>query len=342
MKSAYRTTATYRSIPAYLAAAALVAVCIAVIGPTRAFACDPCGMHASVQVPGLMNAMRTTGLQPGAWTVSTQEQLSTFNTTGENDLRTTESELELIRTLSVTQLSLGYNLSSQLAFQINVPFIVRSYDHFERYRMVRDSESGLGDVSLLSTFSPYSFTDVDSRLFIAGMTGVKLPTGDTGSLQRIAQIDNADAPTEIQGRGLTLGSGSVDVPLGVVAYGRHKNMVLFTSSQYTIRTEGAADYRFANDLLWSLAPGWLFIIEEEKNLTISAVVSGEHKGSDHIQGELLPRTASNNLYLGPELFYSFSNRFSLQLAFDLPVATDVGGATVKPETRSRASVSFSF
>jgi hypothetical protein len=119
-------------------------------------------------------------------------------------------------------------------------------------------------------------------------------------------------------------------------------MVLFTSAQYTIRTEGAADYRFADDLLWSVAPGWLFLIEEERNLTLSAVFSGEHKGSDHIHGELLPRTASNNLYLGPELFYSFSNRFSLQLAFDLPVATDVGGAAVKPETRSRASVSFSF
>jgi hypothetical protein len=289
-----------------------------------------------------MNAMRTTGLQAGAWTVSTQEQLSTFDIQGENDLRTTETDLELIKTLSVTQLSVAYNVSSEVALQINTPFIIRSYDHFERYRMVRDTESGLGDISLLSTWSPYSYTDVNTRVFVAAMAGVKLPTGDTGSLKRIASVDAADAATEIQGRGLTLGTGSVDVPLGLVSYLRRGKVVLFTGAQYTIRTEGAADYQFANDLNWSLAPGWLFVMSEDQNLTASVVFSGENKGSDHLDGELLPRTASNNLYLGPELFYSLNNRISVQLAFDLPVATDVGGAAVKPETRSRASVSWSF
>jgi hypothetical protein len=325
-----------------LAASLTIAFVALTFGVRSVSACDPCGTHASVQIPGLMNAMRTTGLQAGAWTVSTQEQLSTFDIQGENDLRTTETDLELIKTLSVTQLSVAYNVSSEVALQINTPFIIRSYDHFERYRMVRDTESGLGDISLLSTWSPYSYTDVNTRVFVAAMAGVKLPTGDTGSLKRIASVDAADAATEIQGRGLTLGTGSVDVPLGLVSYLRRGKVVLFTGAQYTIRTEGAADYQFANDLNWSLAPGWLFVMSEDQNLTASVVFSGENKGSDHLDGELLPRTASNNLYLGPELFYSLNNRISVQLAFDLPVATDVGGAAVKPETRSRASVSWSF
>ncbi len=307
-----------------------------------ALACDPCGMHNAVQVPGLLNALRTTGLQAGALTLGVQEQFSTFRVQGENDLRTTETDLELIRNLSVTQASLGYNLSSQVAVQVNAPFVVRSYDRFERFQKVRDSEAGLGDASILATYSPYSWTDSDSRVFIAGVGGLKLPTGNTGSLTRVAGEDEASADVRIQGRGLTLGSGSVDLPLGLVTYARSGRVQFFGTAQYTFRTEGAAEYRFANDLFWSAAPGWLFLIGEDQSLGVSMVFSGENKGSDHLDGELLPRTAMSNLYLGPELFYAISNRLSLQVGVDLPVALDVGGAAVKPETRSRLAMSWSF
>jgi hypothetical protein len=318
-----------------------VFVCLLTVA-RAATACDPCGMHSAVQVPGLLNALRTTGLQPGALTVGAQEQFSTFRVRGENNLRTTETDLELIRNLSVTQASLAYNISSEVALQVNAPFVVRNYDRFERFRKVRDSEAGLGDSSVLTTYSPYSFTDVDSRVFVAGMAGIKLPTGDTGSLTRVASEDGAPADVRIQGRGLTLGSGSVDMPLGVMTYVRSGRLQVFGSAQYTFRTEGAADYRFANDLVWSTAPGWLFLIGEEQSLACSVVFSGEHKGSDHLDGDLLPRTAMSNLYLGPELFYAISNRLSLQVGVDLPLALDVGGAAVKPETRSRMAISWSF
>jgi hypothetical protein len=307
-----------------------------------ACACDPCGMHNSVQVPGVMNALRTTGLQFDAVTVGVQEQLSTFRVRGENDLRTTDENLELIKTLSVTQFSLAYNPSSELAVQVNAPFVVRSYDHFERYRKVQETESGLGDSSIISTYSPYSYTDVERRFFIAGLAGLKLPTGDTGSLKRVAQEGDSSAADRIQGRGLTLGTGSVDVPVGILSYGREGRMVLFGSAVYTFRTEGAADYRFADDLNWSVAPGWLFLLGEEESLTFSTVVSGEDKGSDHLDGELLPRTAMSNIYLGPELFYAIAGKMSLQLAFDMPIIVDVGGASVKPETRTRLALSWTF
>jgi hypothetical protein len=312
------------------------------VGLNLAAACDPCGMHNAVQVPGLLNSMRTTGLQAGAWTAGAQEQFSTFRIRGENDLRTTETDLELIRNLSVTQLSGAYNLSSEVALQVNVPFVVRNYDRFERFRKVRDTEAGLGDSSILAVYSPFSSTDTESRFFAAGVAGVKLPTGDTGSLSRVAHEGGEPADVRIQGRGLTLGSGSVDLPVGFVSYARSGRLQFFGSAQYTFRTEGAADYRFANDLVWSTAPGWLFLIGEDQSVALSMVFSGEHKGSDHLDGELLPRTAMSNLYLGPEVFYAVSNRFSLQLGVDLPVALDVGGAAVKPETRSRVGVSWSF
>lgn len=310
--------------------------------PREAAGCDPCGVHSSVQVPGLMNALRTTGLTPSAWTVGVSEQFSTFNVRGENDLRTTNTDLELIRNLSVTQLSLAYNLSSQVAVQVNMPLVVRNYDHFERFSKVRDTEAGLGDMSMLTTFSPYSYTDVEQRFFIAGVAGVKLPTGDTGSLTRVAGEGGDSADVRIQGRGLTLGTGSVDVPVGLVAYARSGRMQLFGSAQYTFRSEGAADYRFADDLAWSVAPGWLFVLGEEESLSCSLVFSGEDKGSDELDGESLSRTAAHNLYLGPELFYAVNNKLSVQLGIDLPIAIDVGGAAVEPETRSRLALSWIF
>jgi hypothetical protein len=305
-------------------------------------ACDPCGLHNSVQVPGIINTLRSAGLRPGSYTVGVQQQISTFNVRGQNDLRTTESNLELIRTLSVTQASLGYNMSDTIAAQLNVPFIIRSYDKFERYKKVGETEAGFGDMSVSGTYSPYSYNDNNMRVFVAATSGVKLPTGDTGSLTRVATEDPNTADARIQGRGLTLGTGSFDIPFGLITFARAGRLVGFASGQYTIRGEGAADYRFANDLLWTVAPGYLFLLGEEESLTASVVLSGEQKGDDRLNGNAMTKTSANNLYLGPELFYSLTDRISLQVAIDLPVTLNVGGAAVKPETRSRLALSFSF
>jgi hypothetical protein len=305
-------------------------------------ACDPCGLHSSVQVPGVLSTLRTKGLVEGSLTLGAQQQLSRFKVVGENDLRTTESDLELIKNLSVTQLSLGYNISNQAALTATAPFIIRSYQRFERFKRVDEVESGFGDMALTGMYSPYSFNDVEGRLFIAALGGVKLPTGDSGSLERIASEDQTSADQRIQGRGLTLGTGSVDFPLGVVSYGRSGRLIGFASAQYTIRSEGSADYRFANDLIWSVAPGYLFVVGEEESISLSAVLSGEQKGDDRLNGAGLSRTSANNLYLGPEVFYSVSERASLQAALDMPIYVDVGGATVKPELRARLSIGISF
>ncbi|MFN4896472.1 MAG: hypothetical protein ACK5GN_02250 [Pseudomonadota bacterium] len=322
--------------------ASVICACVYLKSLDLVYACDPCGLHNSVQVPGIINTLRSTGLQSGSYTFGAQQQLSTFTVRGENDLRTTESDLELIKTLSVTQASLGYNISDSVAGQVNVPFIIRSYERFERFKKVEDTEAGFGDMSVSGTYSPYSYNDVDSRVFLATIGGVKLPTGDTGSLTRIASEDPTTADQRIQGRGLTLGTGSFDLPFGIIAFGRHGRAVAFASTQYTIRGEGAADYRFANDLLWTAAPGYLFLLGEEESLTTSLVLSGEHKGEDSLDGAALSKTSANNLYLGADLFYSLTNRISLQLALDFPVSLDVGGAAVKPQTRSRLAFSMSF
>jgi hypothetical protein len=86
----------------------------------------------------------------------------------------------------------------------------------------------------------------------------------------------------------------------------------------------------------------LFVLGEEESLSCSLVFSGEDKGSDRLDGERLSRTAAHNLYLGPELFYAVNNAISVQLAIDLPVSIDVGGAAVEPETRSRFALSWIF
>ncbi len=321
---------------------ALIVALICALKANCVFACDPCGLHNSVQVPGLINTLRATGLRSGSFTLGLQQQLSTFKVRGENDLRTTEADLELIKTLSVQQVSAGYNLSNSLSAQVNVPFIIRTYDTFQRFRQVKETEAGFGDISLNTTFAPYSSNDVGSRVFIAAIGGVKLPTGDTGSLRRVASEDPSTADQRIQGRGLTLGTGALDIPLGLVSYARVGRLVGFTSAQYTVRGEGAANYRFANDLIWNTAPGYLFLLGEDQSLSLSVVMSGEHKGDDRLNGDPLTKTSANNLYLGPEIFYSSSSSLSLQFAMDMPVTLDVGGAAVKPETRWRVAISMGF
>lgn len=324
---------------------ALVSLCASLLTTHTAQACDTCGMSSAMQLPGTVNATRSVGLQEGGWTASFAQQVSRFKTRGDSALRTADTDLELVKTFSTSQLSASYNLTSELGVQLALPIIVREYDHFVNFRRQRGTDSGLGDMTSLMTYSPYSQNTPEERTFLLFFGGLKLPTGDTGSLKRVvdsAEVAGGDPSTSLQGRGLALGSGSVDVPFGFTVYHREDRLFALLIAQHTFRNEGEADYRFANDTSWSATPGYLFLLNDDNNLSLGMTVSGEHKGNDRLAGITLDRTSVNNIYVGPEVLFSWQNRLTAQAAIDLPVAVDVGGAAVEPDFRVRASLNWIF
>lgn len=55
-------------------------------------------------------------------------------------------------------------------------------------------------------------------------------------------------------------------------------------TQYAIRSEGAFEYQYANDLGWYGGPGAYLIRSDDSTLSLQAIVSGDTKGKDTAPG----------------------------------------------------------
>ena len=85
--------------------------------------------------------------------------------------------------------------------------------------------------------------------------------------------------------GLALGSGSVDGIVGGHVFLSWDRFFLSQSAQYAIRTEGAFEYQYANDLTWQGGPGWFVYLDHDVSVALQGTVSGETKGNDTFEGE---------------------------------------------------------
>jgi len=150
-----------------------------------------------------------------------------------------------------------------------------------------------------------------------------------------------DIAHAIHGHDLALGSGSVDFPLGFSFLGQYKSFFVHADLQYLIRTEGDYDYAYANDLLWSFAPGIYLVSEHATTVSLAVDLSGEYKREDSADGDTLDDTAIRSIFIGPELRVSHG-KWRGSLAWDKPVDINNSGIQAVVSDRVRASVSYWF
>ncbi|MDB6020828.1 MAG: hypothetical protein JWQ04_685, partial [Pedosphaera sp.] len=146
----------------------------------------------------------------------------------------------------------------------------------------------------------------------------------------------------IGGHDLTYGSGSVDGLVGTGMVARWKRYFLTASVQYAIRSPGAFDYRFANDLSWVGGPGVYLALKHNYTLALQAACSGETKGADTAQGIATEDTAETIVYLGPQIHFTWGSRMSAQIGADLPLKINNSGEQLVPDFRLHAAVTVRF
>ncbi len=240
-------------------------------------ACDLCGCYT----PQLetMHA-REVGAMAGedflrGWYAGIAEQFTHFGTLQFNGREVANPAAQFLDS-SVTQLVAGYSVTPHFAIQLNVPFIYREFRRPEAFRTNDGDIGGLGDASLLAKivlwhheWTPLREFDVNGKNPVAidhdpdftasliGLLGVKFPTGATTRLkEEFHETQTPGAPESgIHGHDLTLGSGSYDAVFGGQTSLRYKSCFAEADAQFTWRSEGAHDYRFANDVSWSGGPG---------------------------------------------------------------------------------------
>jgi hypothetical protein len=120
-------------------------------------------------------------------------------------------------------------------------------------------------------------------------------------------------------------------------------MIATADVQYTIRTEGAYGYRYADDLLWGSSLGTYLLLEDEAQVSLRARLSGEYKRRDHSAPDVLAGdTGLNSLFLGPELTAVVGGSLLGVLAVDLPVNIENSGVQTLPGYRVRAAFNYRF
>ena len=289
-----------------------------------AVACDLCSVYAATEAQGGSGVGFFGGVA---------EQYTYFNTLQMDGREVPNDGNQYLRS-SLSQVFAGYNFSQRVGVQFNLPVIYRSYG----FGSARGNDAGIGDVSLLGNFRLYEKLAESFTFNWTALGGVKFPTGSTSHLDP----NEPDFAPGIGGHDLTLGSGSFDGLLGTGFYARWKRVFVTGSMQYAARSEGDFGYQFANHWTWTGGPGVYLLLGHKHTLALQAVVSGESKGQDTVNGVAMDDTAVTSVFLGPQISYTWSSKLSAQVGADLPVSIVSSGEQLVPDYRVRAAVTWRF
>jgi hypothetical protein len=301
----------------------LISAILAAACAQPVFGCDLCAIYAAAEAQ--RGGVR--GFYGGV-----AEQFTHFGTLQESS-HEIPSEGQYIDS-SISQVFAGYTVNSLFSLQLNLPVIYRSYGSHTQHGTV----SGIGDISLTGNFTPYEKVSNDWMFNWNILGGVKFPTGNSSELG----IPDSEFPEGIGGHDLALGSGSYDGIIGTGVFGRWKRGFFTANLQYAIRSEGAFQHQYANDLTWLGGPGVYLILADRYTLSFQAVISGETKGKDTFAGVPDEDSAETLVYVGPQVNFTWGSRLSAELAADLAVSRSNSGTQVLPDYRIRAAVSFRF
>jgi hypothetical protein len=301
----------------------LISVVLAGACTQPVLGCDLCSVYAATEAQG--------GSGKGFFG-GVAEQFTHFGTVQE-DGHKVASEGQYIDS-SVAQVFAGYNFNNSVGVQLNLPVIYRAFGS----ETIHGTELGIGDVSLVGTFTAYRHLSERFNFSWTLLGGVKFPTGDSSRLN----TPDSELPEGIGGHDLALGSGSYDGLVGTGVSGRWKRLFASASLQYAIRSEGDFQHHYANDLTWFGGPGVYLVLGHQYTLSLQAVVSGETKGKDTFSGVPDGDSAETLVYLGPQVNLTWGSRLAVVAGVDLPVSRDNSGLQVLPDYRVRGAVTLRF
>jgi hypothetical protein len=304
-----------------------------------ALACDLCSVYSAMQARGEVNK---------GFALGVAEQFTHYGTLQE-DGHKVPNDLNQRLDSSISQFFAGYNFTDRFGVQINLPITYRSFQRADDSGGIeRGTESGVGDVSLVANFFAYRYETKKATVAWTVHGGVKLPAGSSDRLQE--EVDELTAPppppgapeSGIHGHDLALGSGSVDGIVGTGIFARKQRLFFSANAQYTIRSKGDFDYRYANDLTWWGGPGFFLALKENYTVALQLNVSGESKERDTFQGSKADDTGITSVFLGPQISVTWGERLSAELGADLPVSIDNTALQSVPDYRVRAAVNWRF
>lgn len=310
----------------------LIAATSLFINIEKSFACYPCS---------ILNVSKMESLEAGSSRFSLSERYISYDQA--QDLAYAERrDNEFVRSFSITQIGYGYAVTDRLELDIYLPVIHRRADSVEALDSEKERDFGIGDLVLASNLKVYD--DVGDNWSVdSGFTfGVKLPTGDTDRISD--EVNTRHHPAVISGsaNNLVFGTGSTDLILGFSAIANYEKLLALATFQYTFRTEGEDDYKFADDIIGMTGLGHYLLMEDDYSLALAAMLSAEKKPEDSVGAQTLNGTEYFDLYVGPSALVSLGTKLSGELGFDFKVNNQSQGAIITPDWRLKFDLAYKF
>jgi len=300
--------------------------------PVLSFACDLCGCFIPKHSP------------PQGFLFGVAEQYSSLSDLSlEGELL--PNEFNQYMNSSNTQLIANYRFNEKSALQLNIPLIHRSFQRLENGMIDRGTESGIGDLLLVGDYTPFQRKNPFQEFRWRILGGLKFPTGNSDRIgEELQEVDPVEgqALSGVHGHDLALGSGSWDFLVGTNVTGRAHRWFYSANLQYAIRTRGAFDYRYANDLLWSGGPGYNVSSDMQWPVGLQLLVAGEYKGDDQLVNEKTDDTAVTSVYLEPTAIIGLKQLGTAEIGVGIPLVLNNSGLQTVPKYRLRIGMTWTF
>lgn len=296
----------------------------ACLAACAARACDVCATHVAL----------------GSWESDHRFSLSLYNQFSRFD---DGHELDSLN----SQLAAQWWVSDRFAVQAGAPYIRRELDG--------ETESGIGDATLLGIFRVYRSANGGDATIVDIYAGVKLPTGDSDPLKEDQEAAEEAREHEEHGHDagggghaphahghvIATGSGSTDGIFGARALVKRGRWQASAGAQYILRTEGDHDYEYGDDLILGASARWYALLSDDNSVAIGIDVSSDDREPDSVlgeEGEDNPTAA----YAGPAIDVNLGENLSLNAALDLPIAGRNEGLHGAADHRVRLGLGWLF
>ena len=236
--------------------------------------------------------------------------------------------------VNVVPVAVVYGALPKLSLITIVPVVDRSFDRTTGGQRLSETDTGIGDVTLLAKYRFYKKDAfLKSRQF-AVQFGLKLPTGDDDG--RDAQ--GARLPQPVQ-----LGTGAVDAPL-TLTFTEVRNRLLFSGDVgYTLRTE-ANDFEFGDVFNYDLAVKFRFYPAKFvdsgpfKQHFVFLELNGRASGRARAGGAKLADSGGHELFVAPGLQLFLLENVLIEGGVQIPVLQDLNGTQLGTDFNFRAGV----
>lgn len=326
----------------------LLGLTVGLAFPPEAAACDVCATYTVEELGELRHGPR----------LGVAEQFTHFGSTFQDSQDVPNIGGEFLNN-SITQVALGWRFTDWFDAQLVVPVIHRSWRRNFEDGIQEESRTGLGDISTIGRLRAFSAKNERGLFRLSGYGGLTFPSGDTSALAEEAQEEpnpglgrvahsgdsNApehETPSAIHGHDLTFGTGSVGGLIGAEVLATWDRFLVTGNLQYSLYTEGAYDYHFANELSFRGGIGYYLWLADEGSLALQGSVGGFTKGQDSQSGTTLDDTAATYVFAGPRLIGRIDSRFSLDLGVGIPFVRHETSLQIAPDWRIQAAFAWKF